>query len=721
MGNQPEPSRFAHSESAHLPSGLESATAVTSSGRLKGLLAAASAAAVTLPHAIGLGLLAFAPLAGTYSPSALALWSAALPGLVLALGARERGVIYAPTTAVALLFGAMLSLATSVGPQMGLTGAQALAVTAAAMTMAFAMQWVLGRLHVATLARFLPVQVTQGFAAGVGLSMILSQLKIGFGAGNWQAHDALAWHALTALAVVTLSLLMLRRWPRGPGLLLAVLLVAAAAFVFMPTGQLQPAAPAQPFLLLPLPDWGGVPWVGVLQAIGPALLSLAMLMAVVNSLDVLVFHQELDVEHGLRNDPNAVLRRESLLGMGCAVFGLIPAATSASRSRTALQQSGQPTQAGLWHAGLLCVVALTGHLWLPWLPLACLAGALLVAGARQVPLSMLTLEYWRRARATFLQSWLVAGVFAVIGGAGALVAGLVVATFALLQVSAGSAIRRTHLLGQVRSRRLRHMKTEAWIAERIDEVPIFELQGIVSFGVAAHVCEQVRKHLREHHRRVIVDASRVPAWDETGYSQFRALGRDLASRHVSLILSGVSSRNAAQLPGVRLFVDLDRALEWIEDELVVGRPFRTEHELLGELGEGLSEQARFALESALVLKSIQPHSLIFAAGDPRSDLVFVHEGRVTLTTSPRPGEGLRLATLGRGMAFGEMAFLNDIARTANAMTESLPARLSFLSRGQFDRWAKTYPDQALVFMSNLAQVGIRRLNATTRQLRHVLE
>jgi SulP family sulfate permease len=74
-----------------------------------GMAAAWSAAAVTVPHAVGLGLLAFAPLAGDYSLAALALWSAALPGLLLTLAAPRAGVVYAPTTVVALLFAAVLA------------------------------------------------------------------------------------------------------------------------------------------------------------------------------------------------------------------------------------------------------------------------------------------------------------------------------------------------------------------------------------------------------------------------------------------------------------------------------------------------------------------------------------------------------------------------------------------------------------------------------------
>src|SRR3989344_2998648 len=112
--------------------------------RSPGIAAAWSAAAVTVPHAVGLGLLAFAPLAADHSLAALALWSAALPGLLLTLGV----------------------------------------------------------LRLAWVARFLPVSVTHGFAAGVGLSMVVGQVRNGFGAGGdtlWNARTG--WHLLAALGV----------------------------------------------------------------------------------------------------------------------------------------------------------------------------------------------------------------------------------------------------------------------------------------------------------------------------------------------------------------------------------------------------------------------------------------------------------------------------------------------------------------------------------------
>jgi len=693
--------------------------------------AALSAAAVTVPHAVGLGLIAFAPLAaasgGTLGLASLALWSAALPGAVLTVLAPRRGVVYAPTTVVALLFAAVVATVTGPAAPPGLTPAQALAVCGATVGLAFGFQWLFGVLRLGSVARFLPISVTHGFAAGVGLSMVLGQVRSGFGAGSWQWQPALLWHAAAALAVVGLALLLLRRVRQVPGLLPAVVLVALAIVLSGLGSRFTPAVAAADFAWPPLPDFPGVPWSDLLQRQGAQLVSLALLMALVNSLEILVFHQELELEHGLRGDTNRALRRESLVGVLCALAGWIPASTSASRSRIVLAQAGPTRAAAPWHAALLLGVAATGHWWLQSLPMACLAGALVLAGVLQVPAVLWSGRYARAARATWAQSWLVALVFAFFGGVGALLAGLVVATFVLLHDSAHTVLRRAHLDGALRSRRLRRAASEAWLAPRMARVAVFELQGVMSFGVAAQMAEQVRQALRPGHDRVILDASRVPAWDTTALVQLRALVRDLAQRGVTAVVAALDARSAA-LAGapLQVFSDVDRALEWAEDRMLeersaAERPAYPAHDPLGEVGEGLQSDGRAALEALLQPYEAPPGQQVFAAGDSDSDLVIVQSGHVTLSTQWPPARGLRLATVGQGMAFGEMAFLNGQPRTACAGAENAAAQLARLARADFDRWAERFPHDALVLMGNLAMIGTRRLAATTRQLRTVLE
>lgn len=690
--------------------------------------AALSAAAVTIPHALGLGLLAFAPVAGGLPVATLALWSAALPGAIASLVAGRPGVVYAPTTVVALLYAAVVASLADAAGALGMSAAQVLAACSATAALSCAFQWLFGVLRLASLARFLPISVMHGFAAGVGLAMVVGQVRGGFGAGAWYPTGPVLAHAIAALAVVAIALLAQRRWPRMPGLLTGVVVVAIAVWAGGWGTSLEPAAVTDAFALPPWPDHAGVPWRALLDAQGLHLVSLALLMAVVNSLEVLVFNQELALDHGLRGDPNRALRRESAIGALCALCGLIPASTSASRSRIVLARAGASSSAGMVHALLLLLVAATGHWWLDTVPMACLSGALILAGMTQVPAAMWSRTYAKAAPAPWSQSWLVALVFCVAGGAGALVAGLVVATFVLLHASASSVIRRSHLDGQVRSRRLRRAASESWLASRMNRLAVVELHGMMSFGVAAYMAEQVRTLLRADHEWVVLDVTRVPAWDATALVQVRALGRDLAHQRRQLAVAGIDPALVPQL-GVHVesFADLDRALEWAEDAILVEQPaiastlIAPHSDVLGELGEGVSDRARHALEGAFTHADYRAGDCIFRDGDAGRELCIVRSGHVTMATQWPPGTSLRLATIGHGMAFGEMAFLNGQPRTACAGAEGRDVRLLKLDRPDFEDWAEAYPADALVFLNNLALMGTRRLAATTRQLRAVLE
>jgi hypothetical protein len=146
-----------------------------------------------------------------------------------------------------------------------------------------------------------------------------------------------------------------------------------------------------------------------------------------------------------------------------------------------------------------------------------------------------------------------------------------------------------------------------------------------------------------------------------------------------------------------------------------------EMRLLGQAGEGLQPAARLALHAKLRYQIVAPRSLVFSAGDADRDLIIVQTGHVLLATSWPPQTGLELALMGPGMAFGEVAFLNGMARTAFAGAEGGAAELMRLSRKDFDAWAADHPRDALTFMGNLAQMGTWRLGATTQQLRAALE
>ncbi len=689
------------------------------------VVGAAAALSVSIPHSLGLGLVAFAPLATHMPASALALWSAAVPGALMVLLCKGRGVVYAPSTAVALLFGGMLTLVVQAGAGSRISAGQALAIAGAFAALGFLLQWLMAQMALARWARFIPVSVTQGFSAGVGLTLVFGQVHGLLKLGGFQWGALFGWQLALALSVVVLGYLLQRVWPRFPTLLLAVVLVSLSWLVLAPEVAVATAAEPAGFALPPIPDGLAAPWRAVLAQCGFELASLSLLMAVVNALEVLVYHQQLETETGQRSSPEQVLAREGLIGVVCALCGMIPASTSSSRSRTALSYTVTPSRrVGQWHALGLIGVAATGHLWLDWVPMAVLMGALVIAGVRMVPPAMWAIRSADQRRTALAQSWLVGVVFTVSSGAMALLAGLAVATAELLKASGNHAVRRIHLRGKLRSRHVRRSEVEQWLAPRMEAVAVFELQGIVSFGVAALVVDQVRQHLARH-KCVILDASRVPSWDETGCMRLRALANELHEQGVALVLSGVRGWVAQRLSELHLQEDLDRALEWAEEQLLRNCPVNTESvaytSTLGELGVEISRHDLQRLEALMTKTHFESGETIIRQGERDRTLFFVQRGTVTLSTSEVPNSGLRLAVIGAGAIFGEMAFLNGIARTAYAHGGDKGATVCALDWKLFQEWSQTSPAAALVFVMALAKMGVRRLAATSQELRAAME
>ena len=114
-------------------------------------------------------------------------------------------------------------------------------------------------------------------------------------------------------------------------------------------------------------------------------------------------------------------------------------------------------------------------------------------------------------------------------------------------------------------------------------------------------------------------------------------------------------------------------------------------------------------------------ALIIRSGDQDRRLMLVLEGEVTLSTAESPGQGLRLASIGPGVVFGEMAFLNGIPRTAYAHASVETTLVCTLEWDVFNNWSGVHPEAALDFMKELARLGIRRLGTTSQELRAAME
>jgi glutaminase len=280
---------------------------------------------------------------------------------------------------------------------------------------------------------------------------------------------------------------------------------------------------------------------------------------------------------------------------------------------------------------------------------------------------------------------------------------------------ARNSIIADYNIGKNPSRRSRRPHEKTILAAHHHDVRIIELVGTLSFSNVDYVSRQLASKRRPQF--VIFDLRRVTSLTRAGARLVAEEFRELAAHHVTVILSGVrrDSREwriirewTGSLLNVRDFYLLDAAIEWAEDQIVYRYGGAIDFYEITELSEqpllaGLTGEELADLGSIGGIRHYRRGEKIVAAGDPASSLFFLRSGAVHVTLP----DGVRLATLTAGTAFGEMALLES-HRSAD-VTADMAATAFEIPLRDFERFRKQHPRAGERIMRNLAQLLADRL------------
>lgn len=125
--------------------------------------------------------------------------------------------------------------------------------------------------------------------------------------------------------------------------------------------------------------------------------------------------------------------------------------------------------------------------------------------------------------------------------------------------------------------------------------------------------------------------------------------------------------------------------------------------------EGLSDRELKKVERYMVTRKFVDGEYVFSQREPGAGMYIVLVGRVRIQMESSPERAKELTTLGEGDFFGEMALLDESARSASAVaaTEKLEV-LSFF-RGDLLKLVQEYPDIASRVLWNIGVVLSERL------------
>jgi glutaminase len=277
-------------------------------------------------------------------------------------------------------------------------------------------------------------------------------------------------------------------------------------------------------------------------------------------------------------------------------------------------------------------------------------------------------------------------------------------------------------IGKSASRRSRRPHEQKLLANHHHDVRIIELVGTLSFANVDYVSRKLAEKPRPCF--IIFDLRRVAAVTRAGARLLAEGFRELARFNVTAILSGLQRSSLEwkiigewtdTLSNVRNFPLLDDAIEWAEDQIVYRHGGTIEAVEMTELSEqpllaGLGADELVQLASLGTMRTYQAGEKIIATAEPATALYFLKSGVVHVTLP----NGIRLATITAGMAFGEMALLEG-HRSADVVADQAVTALD-VPLADFERFRERHPRAGERIMRNLAQLLADRLIAANTKV-----
>jgi SulP family sulfate permease len=710
---------------------------------------------VALPSAIAFGVTVFLPLGAAHAAQgALAgVLGAIALGLVAPVFGGTPRLITAPCAPAAAVLAAVAIELT----QKGAVAEAAIFTLALIAVLCGIFQVLFGAVGLGRLIKYMPYPVVSGYLTGVGLIIIGSQVPRFLGAprevslwsslatpANWQ------WQGIVVGAVTVAVMLGAPKVTKAVPAAILGLVAGLLAYFGLAAFDAAPWTTAgNPLVVGPLGGGEG----GFLDAMAQRwsaashagladlrdVIVPAATLAVLLSIDTLKTCVVLDALTRSRHDSNRELIGQGIANATAAVTGGIPGAGQMGATLVNISSGGR-TRLSSFIEGVAAIGAFLalGSL-IAWVPIAALAGILIVIGVRMFDRQSLHLL---KSRSTILDFVVILAVvvvalgFSLIAASGVGIA-LAILLFIREQIG-GTVVRRKTYGNQIFSKQVRLQHEMEVLGKRGGETAIFELQGSLFFGTADQLYTALEPELKAC-RFVVFDLRRVQSVDFTAAHMLERFEDMLAEHGGLLIFSGLPR----QLPSgrdvheyfdalglveskyrARVFRELDEALEWIENRVLEEEQLARAEETALELRDidvfkGRKEETLAALEACMETRSYKAGERIFALGDAGQELFLVRRGAVRVTLPVADGKEHHLATFGRGDFFGEMSFMDREDRSANASAFT-DTDLFVLARDRFDALAEEHRKLAVNLFEGLARTLARRLRYTDAELR-VLE
>ena len=473
------------------------------------------------------------------------LVTAIIAGFIISFFGGSRVQIGGPT-------GAFIVIVYGIIQQHGLAGLLIATIMAGIMLI------LMGVFKLGNIIKFVPYPVIIGFTAGIAITIFSTQIKDLFGLDidNLPANFVDKWIVyfknisetnLVTLLLGVLSILIIVLVPKIskkiPGSLVAIVVMTVAVWLLNSSGtfghiktigdiyQLPSGIPSPKMPTLTLAE--GTTIIDLMVQLFPAAFTIAMLGAIESLLSAMVADGVIADKH----NSNTELIGQGIANIVTPLFGGIPATGAIARTMTNINNGGRSPIAGIIHAVTLLLVLLFLGKLVGYIPMACLAGVLVVVSYN--------MSGWRSIvalRKMPMSDNVVMWITIVL----TVVFDLTIAIEIGLLLSVVLFLKRTSEATSIKifgSEIDPNIESDLELHEEKLLVPegvaVYEIDGPYFFGVA-NKFDEIMTRMAKPPRVRIIRMRRVPFIDSTGLHNLENLCIQSRRQGSIVILSGVT-------------------------------------------------------------------------------------------------------------------------------------------------------------------------------------
>ncbi|MFP4253594.1 MAG: SulP family inorganic anion transporter [Halothece sp.] len=604
---------------------------------------------------------------------------------------------------------------------------------------------VLGKLKLGSKIRFIPYQVVGGFMAGTGWLLVTGSIQIttdiNINFTNletfFQADPLIHWGAALFIALILLFVSeRYRHFLVMPGTLIG--LIVGFYGILLGTRTSLAQARLQGWLLETFPagglwqpltfsELGSIHW-SVIASHGGLIISLMLVsllsLVLSNSGIELVVGKDISLDRELTSIGVANIAS----GFGTGMVG-----NQALPSTLLVDKIGARSRLSGISSGIFCFfVLILGPSFISLFPKPILGGLILYLG-----LSLLLQWVYRAWFSLRFSDYLIVIVTLVVinwvGFLEGIAVGFVMSVISFMfNYSQINVVKSMTSLERMRSNIHRSELEQEYLNKRGEKVSILELHGYIFFGTADYLLRRVRDRVDQIEENplsyILIDFREVEGMDASGVLTFIKLLKIARQRNLTLVYTNLLPKLEEQLRkggGIeedearcQILPDLDRGLEWCENELLKDiLPHKKEKPLKEQLTRLFltPEQAEEFIRY-LKPKQVEAGEVIFEAGAKQECLYFIESGQVSVLLDLPNGQTKRLQTHSQGAVLGEMRFYGK-PPLSSLVTADSPSQLYQLDRATLEKMKQESPHLAYALQEYIVRFLCDSLTRREEQVR----